>query len=156
MMGYMHYLLSIRCSTRPPPPPPPAWPTCKDARVHPSLTFDSLLYLLLLSLLLLFLLHQVWPVSNFFRSALIVSQVCSIDSSHRVHSDLARTLGYIHYWLPIRCSTPPSPLATRAGLTPFNILQINSDWLTSRRHRFGLSSTSRWCNDAGVYAIFTR
>jgi len=184
-LGYVHYRLSIRCSTPPPPPPPPPpagltpfdllqinsdWLTgrlsrfgssstlswYKNAGVCSSLTFDSLFFLLLL-----FLLPQVWPISNFCRSALIDLLVCSIDSSRRAHQELARTLGYVHYWLSIRCSTPPPPAPPAppapppAGLTPFDHLQINSDWLTSRRHRFGWSSTLRWCNDTGVYPILT-
>ena len=44
-------------------------------------------------------------------------------------------LGYIHYWLSIRCPTPPSPFPPPARLTPFNLLEINSDWLTGRQHQ---------------------
>ena len=128
-LGYVHYWLSIRCSTSPhphPPPPPPARLTpcdhlqinsdwlagrlcvfcssstlsrCKDAGVHPSLTFNSLFFLLFLFLLLFILLLQVSPVSNFCRSALIDSLVSTIDSSRRVHLDGATMLRYIQHWL---------------------------------------------------------
>jgi hypothetical protein len=75
--------------------------------------------------------------------------VGSINSSRRVHQDEARTLQYVHYWLSICCSTP-SPLPSPAGLTPFNLLQINSDGLAGRLNRFDSSSTSLQCKDAGV------
>jgi len=170
MVAYVHYWLSIRCSTPPPHPHrhPPAgltpfdllqinsdWLTgrlsqlgssstlsgWRDAGVRPSLTFDWLFFLLLLIMLLLFLLLQVWPVLNFCRSALIDSLVCSMDWSRRVDWDLARTLVYVHYWLSIRCTTPPSPHTPPARLTPFNLLQINCDWLTSWLQWFSSSST---------------
>jgi len=104
--------------------------------------------------MLLILDLQAWRVSNFCRSAMIHSLVCSIHSAWQILWDEARTLLYVHYWLSICCYSPPSPTPP-AGWTSFNLLQIDSDWLTSRHHRFLWSSTSRWFDDAGVCAIST-
>jgi len=111
--------------------------------------------LLLLLLLLLILILQGWPVSNFCRRTPIDSVVGSIDSSCRVNLDGTWTLGYIHYWLLIGCCTPPPPLPPPPGLTPFELFQINSDWLTGRLNRFRSLSTSSRCTYAGVRSSLT-
>jgi len=61
--------------------------------------------LLLLLLLLLFLLLQGWPPSILCRSTPIDSLVGSVDSARRVHWGGAKTLGYVHHWLSIHCSS---------------------------------------------------
>ena len=113
------------------------------------------LLLLLLQLLLLLPILQGWPPSNFSRSALIDSLVCSINSSRRVNEDLGSMLRYVHWWLSNCCSSPAS-LPAPARLTTFVLLQINSNWLTGRLHWFRTCSTLRWFNDGGIYAILTR
>jgi len=55
--------------------------------------------------LLLLLLLQGWPPAIFCRSTRIDSLVGSVDSACRVHRAAARTLGYVHHWLWICCSS---------------------------------------------------
>jgi len=108
----------------------------KDARIHRLWALDSLLYCC--SSL------QRKPHSNFSRSTLMDVLVGSIDSACRGHQDETRTMRYVHYWDMICCSTQPS------GLTPFEHLQIDSDWLAGMLYRWSSSSTlSRW-KGAGV------
>jgi len=86
--------------------------------------------------------------SKLCKSTAIVSQAGSFDNPHWVHQDGGRVLEYVHYGDSICCSTPPP------GLTPFNHLQINSDWLAGRLNRFVWSSKSRLCKVAGLYRLF--
>ena len=86
--------------------------------------------------------------SKMCKSSSIDSQVGSIDSHCQVHLDAARVLEAVQYWHSICCSTASQ------RLTLFDLLQINSDWLTGRLNQFVLLSTSRWCKDAGIQRSF--
>jgi len=87
--------------------------------------------------------------SKLFKSTLIHSLVGSVEWHCRVLQGSAPVLEHIHYWHSICCSTPP------LCLNPFELLQINSDWLAGMLNRFVSSSTLRHGKDAGVRPLLT-
>jgi len=92
--------------------------------------------------------------SNLCRSTPIDSCICSIDLSRPVHPDNGSMLGYVHDWCLTGCSTShPSP--PPSVLTPFELLQINSDWLMDMLNRFVSPSTSTRCKHAEVCPLST-
>jgi len=174
-MWYVHYWLSIRCYSLPPPPSAGPIPfdhlqissdwlshrinqfhsscislQCKETGVHPLLAHHLLLYSS----------HSGFPSRS--------DQFRTFGDQLGLTCWQAQSIRLVEYIETRQGCCGTSIIGSRftavllhllflllPGWPRFDHLQINSERLTGRHHRVGLSSTSWWCNQVGVYAVLT-